>query len=243
MTNWFVLAGLFLCFEAANFTGFSWSHLRRLSDDELISIAVRFKYPLVYKTIEEFRADYSKFKPEVFYWEDFTDDQPNQFWSKFFGHNLFNVRLPDAVVIVDVDGHPWFSRSCNKNSWCSPTFPPDGPVLGIVGTVQEGSPYYDAAVEFTANWINDPKGTSFISGHCFSALSRPERPTLKIGSSRRTTVTFDDMYGYYLVAINDVNNGARGQIRISEEDFKRYQSCDKAIRAKWPNVGGVSWKR
>lgn len=83
MTNWFVLAGLFLCFEAANFTGFSWSHLRRLSDDELISIAVRFKYPRVYMTMEEFRADYSKFKPEVFYWEDFTDDQPNQFWSKF----------------------------------------------------------------------------------------------------------------------------------------------------------------
>lgn len=240
---WQVLLGLFLSFEVANFTGFSWTHMRRLSEEELINAAIRFKYPRIYANIEELRADYSKFRPDVLYWKSLTDDQPNQFWEKFVGNKLFNIRLPDAVVIVNADGQPLFSRRCSENSWCSPTIAPDKPLLGIVGTVQEGPPHYYAAAEVAARWIDDPNGTAFVSGHCFAAFSQSEKPTLRIISSSGNPVEISDRYGYFLVAITDLNKVTYGSVRISEVEFRRSQTCDTAVRAAWPNVGGWVWKR
>jgi hypothetical protein len=96
----YVLLGLFVCFEAANFTGFSWIRLQRLSDEELINVAIRYNYPDVYADLKAFKADYASFNPEVHYWADLTGEAGNQFWNKFFGLKLFDVRLPDAVVII-----------------------------------------------------------------------------------------------------------------------------------------------
>jgi hypothetical protein len=240
----YALLGLFVCFEAANFTGFSWIRLQRLSDEELINVAIRYNYPDVYADLKELKADYASFNPEVHYWADLTGEAGNQFWNKFFGLKLFDVRLPDAVVVVTANGFAQFSRTCSENRWCSPTIPPDHPVLGIVGTVQDGPPNYDAARDFSVRWVDGSEGSVFISGHCFVALSRSPKPTLRIsGTSPDDAVTIGDQYGYRLIAIKDITRAGYSGLKIAEQEFTRSQSCDPTVRAAWPNVGGASWIR
>lgn len=225
-------------------TGFSWTRLRRLSDDELIDVAIRYKYPDVYSGIGALGVDYPSFKPEVHYWEDLTGEAGNLFWSKFLGVKRFQVRLPDAVVVISSNGFVRLSRRCGENSWCSPAVAPDRPVLGIVGTVQGGPPDYEVVTEFLVRWSEGSEGSVLISGHCFAALSHSQKPTLRISSVRNEdVVTIRDQYGYYLVSIKDVRRAGYGMLKISEEEFRRSQTCDKAVRAEWPNVGGASWKR
>ena len=234
----YLLLGLFICFETANFTGFSWTRLRRLSDEELINAAIRYNYLDVYSDLVEFKTDYSSFNPEVYYWADLTGEAGSQFWNKSFGSKLFNVRLPDAVVIVASDGTARFSRRY------SPTIAPDHPRLGIVGTVQDGPPNYDAARDFSVQWIDGSEGTVFVSGHCFAAFSESQKPVLKIsGTKKDDVITIGDQYGYRLVAIPDIKRAAYASIKISEPTFRRSETCDKTVRAAWPNVGGASWKR
>lgn len=232
-----MLLALFVCFETANFTGFSWTRLRWLSNQELIDAAIRYNYPGIYSNVAELKADYSTFSPDVEYWTDLTGEAGDQFLNKFVGFKLFDVRLPDAVVVVASDGVARFSRS-------SPTIAPDRPVLGIVGTVQDGPPNYEAANEFSVRWVDGSEGSVFISGHCFAALSESQKPVLKItGSNKQDAIAIGDKYGYQLVAIPDIKSAAYASVKISEQEFKQSQTCDKAIRAAWPNVGGASWKR
>lgn len=240
----YVLLGLLACFEIANFTGFSWVYIRRLSDEELITSAINYHYGNVYPTLAEFKADYSAFQPAVYYWTDLTGEAGNQLFNKLIGWKMFNVRLPDAVVVVSANGVARLSRPCGDNRRCSPTVPPDQPILGIVGTVQDGPPNYDTAKRFSVRWVDGSEGSVFVSGHCFAAVSRSPKPVLKItGASVDDSVTIGDAYGYRLIAIPDIKRAGYGSLRISEQDFKRSQGCDKAVRAAWPNVGGASWKR
>lgn len=201
-------------------------------------------YPRVYANLAEFKADYSAFNPEVHYWADLTGEAGNQFFNKFVGFKMFNVRLPDAVVVIASNGVARFSRRCSENRWFSPTVAPDHPVLGVVGTVQDGPPNYDIAEQFSVGWIDGSEGSVFISGHCFAAFSQSQKPVLRItGTSVNDTITIGDEYGYRLVAIPDIKRAAYGSLKISEQEFRQSQTCDKAVRASWPNVGGASWKR
>ena len=81
----YMLLGLFLCFEVANFTGFSWTRLRRLSDEELINSAIQSNYPDIYSNLAELKADYSSFNPEVYYWTDLTGEVFKPIAGKLFG--------------------------------------------------------------------------------------------------------------------------------------------------------------
>lgn len=237
----YLLLGLFVCFEAANFTGFSWTSLRRLSDEELINAAIRYDYPDIYSNLAELKADYSSFSPEVHYWADLTGEAGNQFWNKFVGYKLFNVKLPDAVVIVASNGIARFSRKCSGNSWCAPTVAPDRPRLGIVGMVRGGPPGYEAAKEFSVRWVNGSAGSVFISGHCFAALSQSPKPALAIsvaGDDDGLIIT--DKYGYLLIDIPDIRRAGYGSSKIPEREFKRLQVCDRAAQAVTPS--GAWWQ-
>jgi hypothetical protein len=238
----YLLLGLFACFEAANFTGVSWVHLRRLSDEELIDAAIRYDYARVYSNLAEFKADYPSFTPEVHYWADLTGEAGNQFFNKFVGFTRFNVRLPEEVVVVATNGEALFSRRCSSSNWCSPTVPPDRPRLGIVGTVQNGPPNYDASQDFSVQWVDGSEGSVFIAGHCFAAFSQSQKPTLRIsGANNGDVINIGDQYGYRLVAIKEW--GGYSSLKISQQEFTRSKTCDRALRAAWPNVGGASWIR
>jgi hypothetical protein len=239
----YLLLAVCLCFETANMVGFSWARLRRLSNEELADVAIRHHYGNVYSNTADLKVDYVSFKPEVHYWADLTGEAGSQLLNKLFGFKFFQVRLPDAVVIVSADGVAQFSRTCGENHWCSPAVAPDRPVLGIVGTVQDGPPNYEVMTEFSARWSEGSDGDAFAAGHCFSALSHSPKPTLRIRSERNSddVVTIGDMYGYYLITIMDIKRAGYGVLRISEQEFRRSQTCDKSVRAEWPNVGGASW--
>lgn len=238
----YLLLGLFVCFEAANFTGFSFVRLRRLSDEELINAAIRYDYANVYANLAEFKADYPSFTPEVYYWADLTGEAGNQFFNKLVGFTRFSIRLPEQVVVVTPSGEALFSRRCSNGNWCSPTIPPDRPRLGIVGTVQSGPPNYGAAQDFSVQWVDGSEGSVFISGHCFAAFSESQKPTLRIsGVNNGEVINIGDQYGYRLVAIKEW--GGYSSMKISEQEFARSRTCDKAVRAAWPNVGGASWIR
>ncbi|UZE49820.1 hypothetical protein ONR75_03205 [Rhodopseudomonas sp. P2A-2r] len=242
-SQWFFV-GLFLFWELANFTGLSFLHLRRLSDAELADAAIRYNYPEIYSNVSDLKNDYSVFNPEVYYWTDLTGEAGNLFLNKLFGWKYFQVRLPDAVIMVSADGQPQFSRPCRDGSWCSPSIQPDTPKLGIVGTVQDGPPNYEAKRDYTVRWVNGSQGSVFISGHCFAAYSESPKATLQIvGAKPEDVVTISDMYGYRLISIPDIKRSGYGSIKISQKDFSESQRCDPSVRAKWPNVGGASWKR
>lgn len=233
-----------LAFEVANMIGFSWTRLRRVSNDELVEAAIRYRYGGVYSGAAALRAEYAAFDPEVYYWGDLTGEAGNQFLNKLFGFKLFQVKLPDAVVIVSVDGVAKWSRNCGDNSWCAATVAPDRPVLGIVGTVQDGPPDYAVATGFALHWSNGSDGDTFTSGHCFSALSHSPSAVLSVSGPREgDVVTIGGRHGYYLVVIMDIKRAAYGLLQITEQEFRRSQTCDKTVRAAWPNAGGVSWKR
>src|SRR5206468_1181325 len=113
------------------FTGFSWSKLRWPSNAELISAAIQYQYRGAYLNLADLKLYYSSFDPEVYYWEDLTGKAGSQFLNKLFGVKLFQVRLPDAVVVVASDAKALFSRTCGENKLCGPEVLPDYPVLGI----------------------------------------------------------------------------------------------------------------
>lgn len=239
----FVLLGLFLCFEAANFTGFSWTQLRRLSDEELIDAAIRSNYPEVYSNLAELKADYASFNPEVYYWIDLTGDVGMPVIGKLFGFKYFQVRLPDAAVTVDSNGIFRRWRRCSEKSWCSPTFPPDRRVLGIVGIVQDGSVNGKAATEFSVQWVDGSTGTVFISGACFAAFSQSRKPALRIsgpGNSKKDSFTIDDTFGYRLINVPDINHAAYSDIKIPEGEFTRLRACDRSVRAL--TASGGRWQ-
>lgn len=240
----YVLLGLLLCFEAANFTGFSWTRLRRPSDEELINSAIQFNYPGIYANLAEFKADYSSFNPEVYYWTDLTGDVGKPVIGKFFGLKHFQVRLPDAAVTVASNGAFRLSRRCSENSWCRPTIPPNSPVLGIVGTVEDGSPNHKAAKEFSVQWVDGSEGTVFISGPCFAAFSQSRKPALRIiapGGREKGSPIINDAYGYRLVNIPDINQAAYNTVKIPEREFTRLRTCDRSVQAL--TSGGEGWQQ
>jgi hypothetical protein len=239
----YVLLGLLLCFEAANFTGFSWTHLRRLSDEELINAAIQFNYPEIYSNLAEFKADYSSFNPEVYYWIDLTGEIAKPVIGKLFGFKHFQIRLPDAAITVAANGTFRLSRRCSENAWCRPTIVPDRPLLGIVGTVQDGSANGKAAKNFSVEWVDGSKGTVFISGPCFAAFSQSRKPALRIiapGGRENDSLTIDDTYGYRLINVPDINHDAYSTIRIPEQEFTRLRACDRTVQAS--TSGGQEWQ-
>ena len=240
----YLLLGLLLCFEAANFTGFSWTHLRRLSDEELINAAIQSNYPEIYSSLAELKADYSSFNPEIYYWSDLTGEIGTPIIGKLFGFKHFQVRLPDAAVTVASDGSFRRSRRCNENSWCRPTIAPDRRVLGIVGTVQDGSPNGKAAKEFSVQWVDGSKGTVFISGPCFAAFSQSQKPALRISAAddgKSDGLIVNDAFGYPLINIPDINHAAYSTIKIPEREFTRLRACDRSVQAL--TSGGEWWQQ
>lgn len=238
----YVLLGL-LCFEAANFTGFSWTHLRRPSDEELIDAAIRSDYPEIYSNLAEFKADYSSFNPEVYYWIDLTGDVGMPVLGKLFGFKYFQVRLPDAAVTIDSNGIFRRSRRCSEKSWCSPTIPPDRRVLGIVGIVQDGSASGKAAKQFSVQWTDGSTGTVVISGPCFAAFSQSRKPALRIigpSDSKKDSFTIDDAFGYRLITVPDVNAAGYNDTKIPEREFTRLRACDSSVQAT--TSAGESWQ-
>ncbi len=230
----YVLLGLLLCFEAANFTGFSWTQLRRLSDEELINSAIQFNYPDIYSNLAQFKADYSSFNPEVYYWTDLTGEVAKPVIGKLFGFKHFQVRLPDAAITVASDGTFRLSRRCSENSWCRPAIAPDRRVLGIVGTVQDGSANDKAAKDFSVEWVDGSQGTVFVSGPCFAAFSQSRKPALRIvapGDTKSDNFIINDAFGYRLIDIPDINHAAYGTTKIPEREFARLRACDRSVQA------------
>jgi hypothetical protein len=237
-----LLLGLLLCFEAANLTGFSWTRLRRLSDEELINAAISYDYPDIYSNLAELRADYSVFSPEVHYWHDLTGEAGNLLFNKLLGSKHFEIRLPDAVVVVASDGIARFSRKCGENAWCSPTIAPDHPRLGIVGKVQNIPPGYEPATQFSVRWVNGSEGSVIVSGNCFAAFSRSLQPVLRISAAGDDEgLTIRDQYGYRLINIPDIRRAGYGSLKVSEGEFSRLQACDRAVQAITP--GGTWWQQ
>lgn len=227
-------------YEAGNFTGFSWKRLEFVGEQAIIDAAVRFSYPNIYSNLQELQVDYSKFKPAIRYWGSWSIQVENGFLEKLFGLTRYQVRMPEEIVMVDVDGKAQFSRGdtgCPGDSGC-PVALPDNPERGIVGTVQYGSPTYEVANNFSVEWKGREKGSVFKSEHCFSAyINSPENEALVVSPKGSDPTTISQGFGFYLVAIK---SGGYGQMRISKAEFERSKLCSTEARKAWPNVGGVS---
>ncbi len=230
-------------YETGNLTGFSWKRLEYVNQEEIINAAVRYSYPNIYSNLKEMRIDYSTFKPEVRYWGSWSWDVDNGLLAKLFGLTRYQVRMPEEIVMVTVDGKADFSRGdseCAGDSYCPP-FPPDNPEQGIVGTVQLGGPTYEVATDFSAHWEGEDKSRVFKSGHCFSAyINSPTNRIFVVSPKGATPTTIRRGFGFYLVVIT---SDAYSAAKISKAEFERSRTCSSEARQTWPNVGGWAWKR
>jgi hypothetical protein len=237
---------IFITYEIGNLTGFSWDRGRYVSNREIVDAAVERAYSGIYSDAENLKKDYPGFAPVAEYWGNwFWSEGGSNLLNKLLGYTVYQVRLPGEVVIVDTSGRAEYSRSCGTGSAYCDLIPPFRPELGVVGTVQLGEPNYEVAKNIGVTW-SDNKGSVFVAGHCFSALSESangQRLSINIPEDGRS-LSIGDLYGFYLVAITAGKQGSYyGILRISKDQFIKSRSCSKDARAKWPNVGGGAWKR
>jgi hypothetical protein len=250
-----IVTALFFIFEFTNLTGFSWSRMQYVSDDELIEAAIQRAYPDIYKNKTELKKDYSKFQPQVRYWGSWSYKMDNDLIDKLLGFTRYQVLLPDTVVILDVEGKALFTElpdSC-FDSGCK--IAPDNPEQGIVGTVQLGPPDYlpaskeDLSIVWDGEisselrtWGDQTKDNVLIKNHCFSAYIKSAKlHKLKIKARNQDMVSIKKGYGFYLVTIKEPH--VYSSMRISKEAFLKSQKCDLNVRKEWPKVGGASWLR
>lgn len=231
-----------LLFELGSLTGFSWKHFRYIGRKEIADAAVLFSYPDIYSNVHELRNDYSHFEPEVRYWGNWSSQSENGLLQKLAGAGRYEVRLPEEIVTVNVDGKAEFSRrngDCPPDNSC-PIVQPDNPERGIVGTVQMGTSDYPIVKDFLVRWQDGKGGPAFVSGHCFSMhrSSADGGAAWVLAGGNATTMRTGA--GFYLVAI--IGN-TYASTRISKAEFLRSRSCDPAVRQNWPNIGGWAWKR
>ncbi|GAB3438715.1 hypothetical protein [Massilia solisilvae] len=231
-----------LLIESANLTGFSWTRMKWVDRREIVDAAIGHVYGRVYSGLDEFRADYPNFNPEVRYWGSWSWDVENGLLEKLFGLTRYQVRLPEEIVMVDVDGTAQFTRgdsSCQSDGVC-PITPPAHPQQGIVGTVQYAGPNYEPAEDFSVAWADGATGSFFKSGHCFAAYTdAPGLHPLVVTPKGAKPITFRHGYGFHVAALT--TETATGT-RISQAEFERSRTCNAAARKAWPNFGEW-WKR
>ncbi len=230
-------------YEAGNLTGFSWERFEYVPENEIVDAAVRYEFGEdVYANFEEMQRDYSKFTPQVRYWGSWTWRSENSVLDKLLGFEMYQVKMPEGIVLVTVDGkgHKMFSEDCQDHD--CPVIPPDNPEQGIVGTLQLGRPTFEITNRFKIRWDGKADGSVFISGHCFSAYTQsPANERLVVTPAAGEPFTIRKGYGFYLVAA--YTDGTYASMRISKAEFLKSKTCSKEAREAWPNVGGGFWKR
>lgn len=236
-------------YAAGNLTGFSWQRLRYVSDEELIRNAIPEAYPGIYNDLADLRLDYPGFAPEVRYWGTWRREARDSLLERVLGFASYQVKLPDAVVTLHLDGKARISLGCDGGN-CEITAPAY-PVFGVIGTVQHDAPSYDIVPEFRAYWADGKPGEVAKSGHCFSAYSQANPSgTLTIASAGSKPLEIRPRFGFYLVAARLVPEddkawvkGAYSARRITRQEFLAWRSCAAEVKSEWPDFAGSWWKR
>lgn len=212
-----------------------------------IETAIRYEYNSVYESLEDLRQDYPGFTPKIQPWSDKI--------SMWLGIGLYSIELPEALILIDINGNVRSSRSCGSVDGNCTVVPPQHPELGVVGTLQYGAPNYEIVKDYEVNWSRKNEGTVFISEHCFSAFSNNAIGLeLKIAPQTQNSVPigFRNTYGYYLIAAyfqspdkksDSLPSSTYSSKRISKSLFLKSASCNQEIRNSWPRIGVNPWKR
>lgn len=202
----------------------------------LVQAAIDDTYPGIYPDLAALRQDYPGFEPRVRRWSDDL--------LFLFGDGLYAVRMPEEEVILTRDGRYETTRRCGSVESECERVAPRSPFMGVTGTVQLGDPDFAIAHDLQVRWRGTP-GEVRIVGHCFWAFKASTEPlVLEIAVPGHNSMTLDDFYGRRLVAIQLSTQGSYyGAGRLSKADFEESRDCSQEARARWPNVGGASWKR
>jgi hypothetical protein len=190
-----VLCVPLLVFEAGNLTGFSWERFRYVSDAELIDAAIEAAYQPAYSNLDELRADYPGYTPEIRYWGAWNLEYQNALLHKLVGFTRYQVRLPQSTAIVNTAGKVISIQGCDTDP-CPPVVLPAHPEFGVIGTV-EIAPSYDDVTDFEARWSS---GTTdvFQAGNCFSTYKEGiENDTLTVHHDGAHSLTIRSRFGYF----------------------------------------------
>lgn len=240
-----ILTGAALFYMAVNLTGFSWSRLHWVADEEMIDNAIRFHYAGAYKNAEELRADYPDFDSQARFWGSWErSSQGNSVLRAALGFGSYEVRLPDAIVPLRSNGMPTHSIHCG-GELCD-SYPPRTAEFGVVGVINKtySNPFYNYALRWQA-----PGGTIHQKGVCFYAYHADAGDiALTITGDGRTPVQINrrdkeksaNLYGFYVMEVDWARDGEpEGSehlrfIRITREQFRKWTQCDPAQRREWP---------
>jgi hypothetical protein len=235
-----VLSVPLLVFEAGNLTGFSWERFRYVSDAELIDAAIKAFYQPAYSNLDELRADYPGYTPEIRYWGAWNLEYQNALLHKLVGYTRYQVRLPQSTAIVNTAGKVVSIQGCDTDP-CPPVVLPAHPEFGVIGTV-EIAPSYDDVTYFEARWSS---GTTdvFQAGNCFSTYKEGiEKDTLTVRHDGAHPLTIRTLFGYFRIGVqlnpampNRTAGGYR-QHRITKAEFLKWQSCSQEARDEWPDL-------
>ncbi len=244
------LTAILAVYEAGNLTGFSWTRMRYVSDTEFIQNAITKAYPGIYRDLTDLRVDYPGFAPEVRYWCAWRSEFADSFLERLLGFANYQVKLPDAVVRVDIDGKARLSLDCNNGNCAVAT--PAHPVFGVIATVQlDDAPYYPVVPDFRAYWSDGPSDDVAKDRHCVSAYSQANpQAAFVIDSPGAKPLKIEPRFGFYLVAARLVPQGDKNWVkgayemrRITRGQFLAWRSCAARTKAEWPDFVGSWWKR
>jgi hypothetical protein len=243
-----VFAVALAIYVTGTLTGFSWQRMRYVSDEELIRNAIPEAYPGIYKDLADLRVDYPGFAPQVRYWGTWRAEFRDSLLERVLGFASYQVKLPDAVVTLHLDGKARISLGCDGGN-CEITAPAH-PVFGVIGTVQRDAPSYDIVPEFRAYWSDGRPGDVAKNVHCFSASSQTNPPAaLIIAGVGSKPLEIRPRFGFYLVAARvvppddkDWVKGAYSARRITRAQFLAWRSCAPSVKSEWPDFAGSWWK-
>jgi hypothetical protein len=222
-----------------NVTAFSWRHLGRVSESQLIETAITYAYGKKedYETSRnEHFLDYVPTANYFFSYSMSSDEYSYQFWDKVFGDDTYEVMLPNWRVLLDKHGIP-FSKMALK--------PDEQPsrVNNIFGAVVyisfEGEAKPQLLQDWHFEWQRGNAVSSSIKTGCVSFLTNSLIPRVALYSSpskdfKDLVFAFDassEGYGLTLVTAKVLANTGLRQIELhrrelTREEFDKLAPCD-----------------
>lgn len=223
-----ILTLVLFIYEAGNLTGFSWEKFEYVSKNEIIEAAILYCYPGIYSNETELRLDYSEFVPEVRYWESWDWEIENGLIEKLLGHTMYQVRLPEEIVVVSTSGKAISSTigTCG-DSLCPPKIP-DQPVQGIVGIIEHEETKKGVIEISSIGWTGDDVGEVFASGNCFYAYinSKTNKELIVTPKGSNPVKISKKGFGFYSATIRGTVYSLK---RISKDEFFKLKFCGKPM--------------
>jgi hypothetical protein len=229
---------LYAVFAWTNVYGFSRKHMRWLSNDELVSLAINYRFKGKYKGLSDLRDDYPDFTPSVdYYFSHYINEYEYYTFARLMGDNTYRIKLPDTWVLMTADGDGYAVHQAQG----SDRVPPRSPKFGVIAYFFLEDRVSGRISALPADSVRWAKGTgnSLVRANCLSAESSSSEAEINFRFKDLDALNIShsltkgsDGQDYSLVYSFQVkgasNQGGSRAYKIDEEQFHKLKNCESA---------------